>query len=112
MDPPAAWLSELGNDPLRLGQMLQRQGSGATALGPRIYGCEPASVLRAYQPTGCNSMAPMPPAMSRPAWPCNDGYGCSDTVRFDPATRTLAPRPAATETSAVAPQYLPVSIPA
>ena len=46
--------------------------------------------------------APMPAAISSPTCPCTDN-GCSATVRFDPPTSTLAPRPAATDTSAVAP---------
>src|SRR5271170_6291018 len=61
--------------------------------------------------TGCNSRSPIPAATSRPTCPCTDS-GCNATVRFDPPTRTLAPRPEATETSAVAPRYLPASIPA
>ncbi len=51
---------------------------------------------------GCSSRTPTPAAMSRPTCSCTES-GCSATVRFDPPTRTLAPRPAAMDISADAP---------
>jgi len=51
---------------------------------------------------GCRSRDPTPAAMSRPNCPCTDS-GCNATVRFDPPTRMLAPRPAAIDISADAP---------
>jgi hypothetical protein len=51
---------------------------------------------------GCKSKDPMPAAMSSPTCPCTD-RGCSAKVRFDPPTRTFAPRPAAMDISADAP---------
>ena len=51
---------------------------------------------------GCNSNWPIPAAISSPTCPCTD-TGCSAMVLFDPPTKTLAPRPAATDTSADAP---------
>ena len=43
-----------------------------------------------------------PTARLSPTWPVTDS-GCSATVRFEPPTSTLAPSPAATVASAVAP---------
>ena len=50
----------------------------------------------------CSSSAPTPAATFSPTWPWTES-GCSATERFDPPTNTLAPRPAASVASAVAP---------
>ena len=58
--------------------------------------------IRLAHHDGCRSKDPTPAAMSSPICPCTDN-GCSAKVRFDPPTRTLAPRPAAMDISADAP---------
>ena len=73
----------------------RRGGAGQGARLARTPRCRGATMpqRRVYYWARCSSSEPMPAAILSPSWPCTDN-GCSATDRFDPPTRTLAPRPA------------------